>query len=383
MNTTSSKNPKFHIYEYILYWLATAFILLLAIPVLIGKFVVYLVRSTGAPLKSAGNFIGFILVLLIISMTYLTYEVLIPYNIGSEHHTVTVEENEPFSKTAANLHQAGIIRSEHLFRMAAVLGRIDKYTIPGRYDFRGEVSLYDILQKFKRRDVATVMVTIPEGSNIYKIGSILSHDLGIDSAAFVTRANDTAFTKARFNINGLEGYLFPETYQFWYGMKIDNIFDAMYEQFQRRVAPLADSLPPDIPSLHDLITLASIIEGEATVDDEMPVVSSVYHNRLKDNMLLQADPTVLYALGGAAKALSRDDLKIQSPYNTYNVAGLPPGPINCPGMKAILAALRPAQTEYLYFVADGTGHHIFSRTLDEHNNARIKIKRMRRYSRPS
>ncbi len=380
---TNSKTYKFHIYEYFLYWFVTALVLLLAIPVLFFKFIAYLVRSTGAPLKSAAHLAGFILVLIIISGAYITYEVMMPYNLGSEHHSITVEENDHFAKIAASLRQAGVIRSEYLFRAAAVLGRIDKYIVPGRYDFRGEVSLYGILQKFRHKDIATVMVTIPEGSNIYKIASILSHDLGIDSTAFAARACDTVYTRKQFNINGLEGYLFPETYQFWYDMKIDNIIEAMHEQFQRRVAPLADSLPPDIASLHDLITLASIIQGEATVDDEMPLVSSVYHNRLRNGMILQADPTVLYALGGAPRGLSKEDLKIQSPYNTYIVAGLPPGPINCPGMKAIRAAMRPADSDYFYFVADGTGRHIFSKTLEDHNNARIKVKRMRRYSRPS
>jgi UPF0755 protein len=355
---------------------------LLAVPILIIRFIAYLVRSTGAPLKSVGHLLGFVLVLIIISGAYIIYEIMIPYNLGPEHHSVIVEENDNFAKIAVELHREGVIRSEYLFRAAAVLERIDKYIIPGRYDFRGEMSLYTILMKFKHRDVATVMVTIPEGSNLYKIASILSRDLGIDSSAFVARAGDTAYTRKQFNVEGLEGYLFPETYQFWYDMKIDDIIKTMYELFRQRVAPLADSLPHDIASLHDLITLASIIQGEATLDSEMPLVSSVYHNRLQEHMLLQADPTVLYALGGTSRALSREDLKVESPYNTYNMPGLPPGPINCPGMKAILAALKPAVSDYLYFVADGTGHHIFSRTLDEHNNARLKVKKMRRYSQP-
>jgi len=133
------------------------------------------------------------------------------------------------------------------------------------------------------------------------------------------RAFDTSYTRARYGFDGLEGYLYPETYRFWYGIKIDEIMKILTDEFKRRTGALFDNLPDNIKSVNDLITLASIIEAEAMYDDEKPVISSVYHNRLDRKMLLQADPTVIYALGGLDRPLYYKDLKFDSPYNTPTI----------------------------------------------------------------
>lgn len=364
--------------EQIIYWIVTIAILFLAIPLIIISFFRFLIHSAGAPFKSAKNFIGLVIILLFISIGYGAIEIFSTQSFSGETRSLLVSENDHFRKIASRLHQSGIIRAEYLFRIGAVLTGVDKAIIPGRYDFSGNVSLYDVLRKLKRHDVATVKLTVPEGYNVYRVASLLSKNLGVDSVHFVSRAFDTSFTRQKYNINGLEGYLFPETYQFWYGMKSDDIIDVMVSQYRRQAAMLLDSAGARILSPQKLLTLASIIEAEAEQREEMPLISSVYHNRLKSGMLLQADPTILYAVGGVNRALNLEDLQFDSPYNTYVYGGLPPGPINSPGLAAIKAAINPAVSDYYYFVADGTGQHIFSRTLDEHNTARLKVKLMKR-----
>jgi peptidoglycan lytic transglycosylase G len=375
---SEKQKVKIHFYEHLIYWPITVIVLLLAVPILIFRLFHFLIRATGAPLKSVGNFIGFISVVSVLAGGLILYQIFLPYDFTGEIRSLMVDENDRFPTIAANMRKCGIIRGEYLFRGVAVLTGIDKMIIPGRYDFTGKVSLYDVLMKIKRQEIAVVRLTIPEGSTVYRTASLLAEGLGIDSAAFVARASDTAFTRSKYDVEGLEGYLFPDTYLFWYGIKIDGIINMMVTQYAHKTAGLLDSLPPQINSRRELLTLASIIEAEAGLKEEMPLISSVYHNRLKEKMLLQADPTVIYALGEVNRTLNYDDLKFDSPYNTYCYGGLPPGPINSPGLAAIKAALHPAESKFIYFVANGEGGHIFSRTLDEHNTAKMKIRVMKK-----
>ena len=378
-----SEKPKvkFHFYEHLIYWPITVIVLFLALPILLFRLFRFLVQATGAPLKSVGNFVGFVFVVSVLAGGLILYQIFLPYDFTGETRSLMVDDDDRFPTIAANMRKCGIIRGEYLFRGVAVLTGIDKLIIPGRYDFTGKVSLYDVLMKIKRQDIAVVRSTIPEGSTVYRTASLLAGGLGVDSAAFVARAFDTAFTRGKYNAEGLEGYLFPDTYLFWYGIKIDGIINMMVTQFARKTDGLLDSLPPQIGSRKELLILASIIEAEAGLKEEMPLISSVYHNRLKEKMLLQADPTVIYAMGGVNRTLNYDDLKFDSPYNTYSYVGLPPGPINSPGLAAIKAALHPTESNFIYFVADGEGRHIFSRTLDEHNTAKMKVRVMKKTSR--
>jgi len=380
MSEKKTDKLKFHFFEYALYWLVTGAIALLAIPVLIFKFFAYLISSASAPFKSTKNFIGLSILLLLISVGYISYMVFVPIELGVEVRSVMVDENDQFRVIAKRFHQSGIITSEYLFRAVAILKRVDKNILPGRYDFTGKVSILDVLWKIKKHDIATLLLTIPEGATIFKIGSIMAGNLGMDSSAFVNRVADTSFALNKYNLPGLEGYLFPETYLFWLGIKMDGIIDMLVGEFYRKTAGILDSCPTNHLSPKEVLVLASIIEAEALHEDEMPSISSVYHNRLRISMMLQADPTVNYALGGIFRPLKYDDLKLISPYNTYGQTGLPPGPINSPGLAAIKAALNPAKTDFLYFVADGLGRHIFSKTLEEHNRAKFNIRRLRKLS---
>jgi len=375
MNNPHKEGTNTRFYEYILYWLVNFAILILAVPVLVVKTGAFFLGAVGAPLKSAKNFIGVVVLILLIGAAFTLFEIFYPYDIGPGSKSITIEENDSFASVLNHLQEDGILKGTYLFKAMAVISGVDKSLSPGRYDFSGKVSQYSILKKLKNRDIATIMVTIPEGSTVYETAGIFAHALNIDSANFVSHAFDTSFTSQKYGYEGLEGYLFPETYRLWYGIDADDIIDIMVREFKKKTDGIFKNLPGEFKTAGEAVVMASIIEAEARLDSEKKVISSVYHNRLRKGMLLQADPTVIYGLGGLDRPLYYRDLKIESPYNTYLNKGLPPGPINSPGMAAIEAALDPDNTSYLYFVADGTGKHVFSATLTEHNRAKYRIKK--------
>ena len=366
---------KFGPYEYIKYWAVTIFVFLLAVPVVIFKTIGFLVKATGAPLKSIKHIIGFIIVIIIAAAMLLWYKIYVPYNIGNQTISIMVQPEDSFSKVLSDLKETGVVKDDYLFRRLAILTGVDRDLTPGRYDFRGNVSLRGVLRKFTSRNIATVKVTIPEGLTARQIAGYIGRAGLVDSSDFADLAYDSAYAQSQYHMPGFEGYLFPETYRFWYGMSAEMIIDDLVKQFHNLTGGILDDLAPDNLPPDKIITLASIIEAEAQYADEMPIISSVYRNRLKRGMLLQADPTVIYAIGRLDRPLWYKDLEYDSPYNTYKYKGLPPGPINNPGLDAIKAAVFPAKTDYLYFVADGTGRHVFSRTLREHNRAKREYKK--------
>jgi len=208
------------------------------------------------------------------------------------------------------------------------------------------------------------------------VASILSERLSVDSSAVVSLAADSGLL-ATLDIPSLEGYLFPETYFFPWGthaLEAVSEMVAMYRTMTDTVWPR--ELPLGLTRA-GVIKLASIIEAETKVDSERVLVASVYSNRLRADIKLDADPTVIYGLGGIDRPLLKKDIEKDSPYNTYLHKGLPPTPINSPGLASIEAALHPQETDYLYFVADNSGGHRFSRTNAEHNRARQEIRRAR------
>lgn len=223
-------------------------------------------------------------------------------------------------------------------------------------------------------------VTLIEGWRIEQIAQALDAKLDIDSSKFVDLAREPKFiSKLGINKSSLEGYLLPDTYFMYWGMDEQQIIRFLVKNckniFTEKVIARIDSMKM---SMHQILTLASIIEGEAIFDDERSTISSVYHNRLKKRIKLGADPTIQYILDGPPRRLLYRDLEIDSPYNTYKYYGLPPGPINNAGKNSILAAIYPADTNYLYFVARGDGRHTFSYTAKEHDKAKAKFNQIRR-----
>lgn len=293
---------------------------------------------------------------------------------------VRVEKGMTAGEIAHLLKRQGVIRSAFLFR---VVSRVKGY------DGRMWAGLYTIPAGLRTSEIARLLtvtvpkpidikVTVIEGLTIAEIASLLELKAKVDSAAFTSFAMSGAVAESMgIDNKTLEGYLYPDTYFIAEGAKAFDVIRRMTgrfrEVFNDSLAARAGKLGF---SLNDVLTLASLIETEAVSDEERPIISSVFHHRLKAGLPLQANPSVQYALG-VKRRVYNGDLDVDSPYNTYLHRGLPPGPIANPGMKSILAALYPADTKYLYFVSNGSGGHVFSRTLSEHNTAVARYMKQR------
>lgn len=277
------------------------------------------------------------------------------------------------------LEEEGMIRDARAFvTLSRVLG-LDAHLQAGDYLLSPGMNLLEIVNRLREGRVVTERVTIREGMNLRQIAALLASKGLVDEERFLTLAqNDKLVYGDRCPIDkpieSLEGYLFPDTYIFVRGQSEEDIIKRMVNRFLEVAMPVLESYDGEIPyTPHELVSLASIIEKEAMVDRERPIISAVFHNRLKINMPLQSDPTVQYVMEKPRAKLYYSDLAIDSPYNTYKYKGLPPGPISSPGLASLQAAVNPADVDYLYFVARGDGTHVFSRTFAEHVRARRRV----------
>jgi UPF0755 protein len=270
------------------------------------------------------------------------------------------------------LVDAGVVRDEWTFRLAVFLTGTQRELKAGEYRFTTPASAKDVARKLARGDVFLRPITFPEGLSLKEMASIYqSRGLGT-SAAFLAAARNTSALKALDPAaRDLEGYLFPDTYNVPRKMSADALVHKMVQAFLR---VYGETVQKEVEArggnLREVVTLASIVEKEAAQPDERPIIAAVYQNRLRIGMGLQCDPTVIYALEKAGRYtgnLTKADLKLDSPYNTYKYAGLPPGPIASPGRASLEAAARPASVDYLYFVSRNDGSHAFATTLAEHN----------------
>ncbi|MFH1725539.1 MAG: endolytic transglycosylase MltG [Elusimicrobiota bacterium] len=290
---------------------------------------------------------------------------------GSERIRVEVPSGLSAAGTADLLKSRGVIRSVTLFKVFGTLSGFDRSLKPGLYTLRRPMSSAQALWRLHRGRIDPVKVVIPEGFMAKQTADRLEANAVTEAGPFME------YVRA----NNMEGFLFPTTYHFAKGLPARSVAHHMHMEFRRRVEPVFASVRQERFMLKQVVTLASIIQREARVVDEMPMIAAVYRNRLRKRMRLDADPTVQYALGNETgqwkQGLRYKHLEVRSLYNTYLYFGLPPGPICSPGVDAVRAALLPAETDALYFVADNDGRHIFSRTLKEHNRAREKVKRER------
>ena len=276
------------------------------------------------------------------------------------------------------LLEAGLIRDEKIFVLKAKLDKFDGKFKAGDYTFSPSQSMREIMELLVEGNDSTIRFTIPEGYDIKKTTAKLSGEALIDQTAFEEELRSGSFDY-RFlkdvpdGANRLEGYLFPETYEVYANASAHDIIDKMLSQFDAvftdEYYDRAKELDMD---LNEVITLASIIEREAVVSEDRPVIAGVFYNRLNSSMPLQSCATVQYILGEQKSVLSVSDTRIESPYNTYLNTGLPPGPICSPGQDSIKAALWPTESEYLYFLAKGDGSHVFSKTYEEHLRNKAK-----------
>ncbi len=293
--------------------------------------------------------------------------------LGSGTATIIINPGDGFSKVADAIIAKGIVDSKFFLKLSAKLRGIDKKLTPGRYDFTGENSCKSVLERFEKADFLRIKVTFPEGSTIWQVAGLLQKKLELDSVEIVN-LNTNQDLLNELDLPYLEGYLFPETYHFQWGLSEIDVLKIMVYQYHQQVESIWTESYHNNLTKSEMIIMASIIEAEARVDTERVIVSSVYHNRITKKMRLDADPTVIYGLGGLERPLYTKDLKKDTPYNTYMHKGLPPTPINSPGIKSIKAALRPAETEFLFFVADNNGGHYFSKSNAEHNRAKKRIR---------
>ncbi len=285
-----------------------------------------------------------------------------------------------FSEVVDSLRARDVLSSPFWFRVYGRFVGLDRTVKAGTYRIRTGSGFTEIRTVLSEGRVVTHPVTIREGLTIRAMAGHIARAAGSDSATVVATLDQRADSlHLRWGVPGpgLEGYLFPNTYRFAKGVGVDRVVTAMIDEYHRYWSPeRRRALAAIGMSEREAVTLASIIQSEAANSDEMPTISSVYHNRLGRGMLLQADPTVLYALGGHRSRLfyAAIDSVAGHPYNTYTQIGLPPGPICAPGADALDAALHPAETDYLYMVAQPPGGHIFSTSLREHNAARRMVR---------
>lgn len=293
---------------------------------------------------------------------------------------VIVPRGVSFRAAADSMAHAGIITFPLAFRVyARVTGR-DRNIQAGTYLLRRGTAWGDLVRAMSGGTSVINRVTIPEGYSIAQITPVLVRELHVPAESVAVVVRDSAL-RARLADPAptLEGYLFPDTYVLAPGTTARQAVTEMVKRFEREWKPSYDAQAAALGhTRHEIMTMASIVEKEAKLAEERPVIAAVYYNRLRDGMLLQADPTVQYAMGHHVDRVLYRDLEIDSPYNTYKYPGLPPGPIASPGGASIRAALSPASVPYLYFVAAPDGHHEFRTTMAAHEQAKQQVKQQLR-----
>ncbi len=298
----------------------------------------------------------------------------------SQAVVVTIPPGASFARTAASLEEAGVVSSAEKLRLLVRLRGDATLVKAGEYAFSEAATPNRVLDRLVAGDVVVHRVTIPEGFNLNEIAATLAAAGFGGAEAFGLLARDPDFLASlQIEAPSLEGYLFPETYTFISGMSAERMARSMVQQLRARLTPeIVEGAAARGLDIHQLLTLASIVQKEAGNREEMPKVAAVFHNRLRIRMPLQADPTVIYGVEDYTGTITRRHLQADTPYNTYRIPALPPGPIASPGEDALRATAFPADVDYLYFVSAGDGTHVFSRTLQEHNRAVQRYRELMR-----
>jgi UPF0755 protein len=305
-----------------------------------------------------------VVILLLVAGALLVYGLLLPAGPAQEK-LVQLKSGSSARHIAAELANAGIIRSEYAFLAWHYMhGR--KPLKAGEYAFDHRATTREVYDRIARGDIYFHTLVVPEGYNIFDIATAIEQaDLGkSDDFLKVARADTGLVRDLDPQAPSLEGYLFPDTYHFTRTQSLHDMAAAMVRRFRQAAKEAGLN-----ENFHAVVTMASIVEKETGAPEERPEVASVFYNRLQKNMELKTDPSVIYAAllnNRYSGVIHQSDLHFESPYNTYRSAGLPPGPISNPGRASLLAAIHPAQTEYLFFVSDNQGHHRFARTDSEH-----------------
>ena len=289
---------------------------------------------------------------------------------------VSIQKGESLAGAARELERAGVIRNEIAFVIYAEMSGKARQVKPGDYAFVGGENTPEVLEHLVRGDFMVITVTIPEGMTLHQIGQRLEEngllcDYAFDHAAMLGKIP----RELGLGSLGAEGFLFPATYRFGPHVTADEAVAAMLARFYEILTPAVEERLFELGlTARQMVTMASIVEKEAKVPGERPLIAGVFYNRLRLGMPLQSDPTAQYnASGEVEHAVAA--VRMPSAYNTYSIVGLPPGPIANPGLSSIMAALYPDHTDYLYFVARSDGTHIFSKSFEEHERAIAELRR--------
>jgi len=302
-----------------------------------------------------------------------------PTQNGNPDQIFIVPDGSTLSKVAEGLESKVLIKSNEPFLFWAKLMGYSRNIKAGEYRLNAHMSPLNILEVMSKGSIVTPPVTIPEGYNRMQIGALLEDKGLADKKKFISLTGSPDVARAYgFSGPDLEGYLYPDTYQFSRGLSEETIVDVMVRHFLDVSASFRDRIKASGMTLEQVVILASIVEKETGSAEERPIIASVFLNRLKKRIRLETDPTVIYGIKNFDGNLKKKDLNQYTPYNTYVIRGLPPGAIANPGREAIRAVLYPADTSYLYFVSKNDGTHHFSETLSEHNRAVRKYQKNRR-----
>jgi UPF0755 protein len=317
--------------------------------------------------------------ILMMTCSYSAFVLLVPAQTGNRNTEIEIPAGATFRQAAEILSDQKMIRDKNIFLLIGRLTGADRKIRAGFYSIWSSMSSLDIFKILRRGQIIEYEIKILEGDSLREISEEFEKSKIMKKEDFMKLAKDPHFLDSyEIEAASVEGYIFPDTYRIPKGVPpedaLGSMIDKMREKFSFEVLTRMEDMGM---TENEVLTLASIIEKEAVVDSERPLISAVYHNRLKKKMQLQADPTAIYGIKSSREKITREDLLRKTPYNTYTIKGLPPGPIASPGLKSIMAALYPADVPYIYFVSLDDRTHQFSTTAEEHLAA-VKLYRQRK-----
>jgi UPF0755 protein len=302
---------------------------------------------------------------------YITTDFLSPLPVGNKSIEIEIPRGATFRQAVDILTKERLVRDKNLFLLLGRINGMDRKIKAGYYSIQGPVSPLTIFRKLKNGQIIEYEITIVEGDSLREVGEKLSGKNIINKEDFTKLSSDKEFLSSHeVEAPTFEGYLFPDTYKIPKGMDPKEAINLMIVRMREKYSDELRIRTAELGlSEREVLTLASIIEKEAITDEERPLISAVYHNRLRRGIPLQADPTSIYGIKSSGEKITDKDIRRKTPYNTYVIKGLPPGPIASPGIKSIHAALYPAKVPYMFFVSNNDGTHRFSVTPAEHQIA--------------
>ncbi len=317
------------------------------------------------------NYLIIATALLLIFLIYSTVELIIPLPFGNKPIEFEIKRGATFRQVVNELSERGLVRDRWVIYVLGRVTGMDRKIKAGYYSLWGTMNPLQIFNAIRLGKIIEYEITVIPGDSLLEIGDKFSALNMADAEEFKKLCTDREFLDTLdVDAPSLEGFLFPDTYRFPKGLEVKEVLTIMVDRLRGKFDEdmMARMLELGLTET-EVLTMASIVEKEAIVDVERPIIAAVYFNRLKKKMLLQADPTAIYGVKSSKIRITKNDLLKKTPYNTYFIKGLPPGPIASPGLKSIIAVLNPADVPYLYFVSNNDGTHTFTSTLNSHEEA--------------